>query len=75
MSKMSPAFPAEMQCGACENGRNTVFGTQHLGLITICVFLRKSTSQPDFSSAAEKGGEGGGSCQPSLFFQGFCQNE
>lgn len=58
MSKMSPAFPAEMQCWACESGRSTVFGTQHLGLITICVFLRKSTSQPDFSSAEEKEGWG-----------------
>lgn len=64
-----------MQCWACERGRSTVFGAQHLGLITICVFLRKSASQPNISSAEEKKGRGWGllmAAQPG-FLGGFAR--
>lgn len=44
MSKMSPVIPQKCNAGPVRVEEALYLGLKHLGLITNCVFVRKSTS-------------------------------
>lgn len=74
MSKMSPVIPQKCNAGPGRVEEALYLGLKHLGLIIICVFVRKSTSLRIYKRKKRKG-RGYWLMQSSLFFKDFCHNE